>query len=66
MAVGAQDLHLSNFQPAGMLTNPALTGCMPASYQLIDQTGFPPKPLTDAAATLEQAGLINGVLSQKL
>ena len=39
---------------------------MPASYQLIDQTGFPPKPLTDAAATLEQAGLINGVLSQKL
>ncbi len=51
MAVGAQDLHLSNFQPAAMLTNPALTGSMPASYQLSFQyrsqwTAIPDQPYT--------------------
>ncbi len=30
----AQDLHLSNYQPAGMLTNAALTGAMDADYQI--------------------------------
>lgn len=30
----AQDLHLSNYQPAGMLTNAALTGNMGADYQI--------------------------------
>ena len=51
MAVEAQDLHLSNFQPAGMLTNPALTGSMPANYQLSFQyrsqwTAIPDQPYT--------------------
>uniref|UniRef100_A0A7N0UHG2 Uncharacterized protein n=1 Tax=Kalanchoe fedtschenkoi TaxID=63787 RepID=A0A7N0UHG2_KALFE len=36
----------------------------PRNYQL--QTGFPPKQLTDPAQTIEQAGLANSVIMQKL
>uniref|UniRef100_A0A7N0TP34 SEP domain-containing protein n=1 Tax=Kalanchoe fedtschenkoi TaxID=63787 RepID=A0A7N0TP34_KALFE len=36
----------------------------PRNYQL--QTGFPPKQLTDPAKTIEQAGLANSVIMQKL
>ena len=34
------------------------------SYQLM--SGFPPRPLTDPNATIEQAGLAKGSITQKL
>ncbi|CAN8246309.1 unnamed protein product [Cochlearia groenlandica] len=37
----------------------------PVSYQL-QTMGFPPKPLTDLTQTIEQAGLANSVVLQKL
>lgn len=37
---------------------------MATSYQL--QTGFPPKVLSDASLTIEQAGLANSVVIQKM
>lgn len=51
MMVDAQDLHLSNFQPAGMLINPASTGFMPARYEVSFQyrsqwTAIPNHPYT--------------------
>lgn len=38
---------------------------VPAKYTL-QTVGFPPKPLTDDTQTIEQAGLANSVIIQKL
>ena len=36
------------------------------AFSLLNATGFPPKPLSDDAATIKGAGLAGGMVTQKL
>jgi len=39
---------------------------LPTAYSLLNATGFPPRPLSDDAATIEGAGIAGGMVTQKL